>query len=252
VNSESLFPILLISWIGFAPIIAIVLMRIAAPYGRHGNAAPGPRVPASLGWLLMELPALIVFPAIALASGAADSPVLMLLLGLWFLHYGNRALVYPWRIRSGSPMPLVIVLSGVVFNVINGSFLGYGLTAWNPPLELTGLSDPRPWLGTLVFLAGFALNLQSDSILRGLRKSGEKGYRIPHGGAYRWVSCPNYLGELLEWTGWAIASWSLPGLAFVIWTAANLAPRALTHHRWYRDTFPDYPRNRKALLPYIL
>jgi protein-S-isoprenylcysteine O-methyltransferase Ste14 len=66
---------------------------------------------------------------------------------------------------------------------------------------------------------------------------------------YRWISCPNYLGEIVEWSGWALATWSLPGLAFAVWTAANLAPRAHSHHLWYREHFEDYPPQRKALLP---
>jgi hypothetical protein len=49
--------------------------------------------------------------------------------------------------------------------------------------------------------------------------------------------------------GWAVATWSLSGLAFATWTAANLAPRARANHRWYLETMPDYPPERKALLP---
>ena len=59
-------------------------------------------------------------------------------------------------------------------------------------------------------------------------------------------------GELLEWTGWAIATWSLAGVSFAVYTAANLVPRALAHHRWYRETFPDYPPGRRAVIPYLL
>ena len=100
-----------------------------------------------------------------------------------------------------------------------------------------------------MFLLGFAINLQSDSILRSLRKPGETDYKVPHGGLYRFVSCPNYLGEIVEWSGWALMTWSLPGLAFALYTFANLAPRALKHHRWYQEKFADYPKERKALIP---
>ena len=85
-----------------------------------------------------------------------------------------------------------------------------------------------------------------------LRKPGETGYKLPRGGLYERVTCPNYLGELLEWVGFAIASWSLPGLAFAVYTAANLVPRALANRRWYRERFPDYPSERKALIPFLL
>jgi protein-S-isoprenylcysteine O-methyltransferase Ste14 len=65
------------------------------------------------------------------------------------------------------------------------------------------------------------------------------------------VTCPNYLGEILEWLGFALATWSLAGLAFALYTAANLAPRAFANHRWCREQFPDYPKNRKALFPFL-
>ena len=65
---------------------------------------------------------------------------------------------------------------------------------------------------------------------------------MPTGGLFRYVSCPNYLGEIVEWTGFALVMGALPGFAFLAWTLANLVPRALEHHRWYRATFPDYPR----------
>jgi protein-S-isoprenylcysteine O-methyltransferase Ste14 len=69
---------------------------------------------------------------------------------------------------------------------------------------------------------------------------------------YRFVSAPNYLGELIEWTGWAVLTWSAAGATFAFFTAANLVPRALTHHRWYRETFDDYPPERRAIVPFLL
>jgi protein-S-isoprenylcysteine O-methyltransferase Ste14 len=89
-------------------------------------------------------------------------------------------------------------------------------------------------------------------MLFALRKPGEGGYTIPRGWLYEYVSCPNYLGEILVWCGWAIATWSLAGLAFALYTAANVGPRALAHHRWYLREFEDYPRQRKALIPFVV
>ena len=84
-----------------------------------------------------------------------------------------------------------------------------------------------------------------------LRAPGEDGYRIPRGGLYGLVSCPNYLGEIVQWGGWALLVWNPGGLAFFVWTVANLAPRALSNHRWYRKNLPDYPENRRALIPFL-
>ncbi len=77
------------------------------------------------------------------------------------------------------------------------------------------------------------------------------GYHIPNGGLYKLVSCPNYLGETIEWTGYAITTHSLAGFAFAFYTFANLAPRAQHHHKWYKERFADYPANRKAYIPYL-
>ena len=139
----------------------------------------------------------------------------------------------------------------ILFNLLNNwvnarqvSALGDYPASW--------LSSPRFLVGCALFLGGFALNVASDRALRNLRAPGETGYKIPRGGAFELVTAPNYLGEIVEWTGWAIATWSPAGLAFAVYTFANLAPRAITHHRWYRERFPDYPRGRRALLPFLL
>ena len=96
------------------------------------------------------------------------------------------------------------------------------------------------------------INISSDNILFKLRKGGEKEYTIPKKGLFRWVSCPNYLGEILEWMAFALMTWSLAGLSFMIWTMANLVPRAIKGHQWYHSKFDSYPKNRKAIFPYII
>ena len=89
-------------------------------------------------------------------------------------------------------------------------------------------------------------------LVAALRKPGETGYKIPRGWLYEKISCPNYFGEFLIWTGWAIATWSSAGVVFVLWTLANLLPRALSTHQWYRQKFADYPAQRRAVIPGIL
>lgn len=112
--------------------------------------------------------------------------------------------------------------------------------------------DARFIIGVLVFTGGVFFNWRSDQILLNLRKGGEKGYSIPQGGLFKWISCPNFLGEILEWTGFAMMTWSPAALVFALWTLFNLVPRALDHHRWYKSTFREYPAERKAIVPWIL
>jgi steroid 5-alpha reductase family enzyme len=174
------------------------------------------------------------------------------MLGLFVVHYIHRSLIFPFQIKTkGKRMPVVIVLSAIGFNAVNGFSIGYyfGHFAYYPE---SWLEDYRFMGGVLLFLAGMGLNLWSDYYLIGLRRPGETGYRIPEGGWFRYVSCPNHLGEIIEWTGFAILTWSLPGLSFAWWTIANLAPRALGHHRWYKTQFEDYPPARKAIIPGVI
>jgi steroid 5-alpha-reductase/3-oxo-5-alpha-steroid 4-dehydrogenase 1 len=193
----------------------------------------------------MELPALLMMFGCLIFSEVQSSTG-YLLMTLYALHYVHRSLVFPFRIRTtGRQMPLLIVGSAVAFNMINASLLGAGLSGqeeFNPVPVLAGLT---------LFVIGEGLNLWSDRKLILLRRHAT-GYFIPSGGLYNLVSCPNYLGEILAWIGFALASQNLAGISFAVWTIANLVPRALSHHRWYRQSFTEYPPSRKALIPGVL
>ena len=252
-TEESVHGALVWAVFGLAAATFAILLRRKAPYGRHyAGGGWGPEVPNRTGWIAMELPAPLAFACVHAAGGNAVQPVPLILLGIWQCHYLNRTFVHPFRIRGGKGrMPVVVVASGFTFNLLNAyvnarfiSHFGEYGAGWT--------ADPRFLAGSALFLAGLALNIHSDNILIRLRKPGGSGYSIPRGGAFRFVSCPNYLGELMEWAGWALATWSTAGLAFFAFTAANLVPRALAHHRWYRDRFEDYPAGRKALVPGLL
>ncbi len=144
----------------------------------------------------------------------------------------------------------MLVVFAIIFNLMNGFINGYYLFG-KATYSIDWLQDPRFIIGLLVFAGGYLLNKASDKRLASLKKEGNGEYIIPYGKMFNHVSCPHYLGEIIEWTGWAILTWSLPGLAFAVFTFANLAPRAIAHHKWYRNKFPDYPEKRKALIPYL-
>ena len=242
---------LLLAWAGVAACVFIALQFLTAPYGRHARPGWGPTIHRTAGWVIMESPAVVVFLACFAVSGRRD-PVSLTWVLLWLLHYAWRAFIYPFRLRGGQlRMPLSVVAMAFVFNVMNGYLQGRGLFTMGPLRAATWFADPRFIVGVLLFLGGYAINQQSDIILRDLRAPGETGYRIPNGGGFRFVSCPNYSGELVEWLGWAMLTWSPAGLVFFLWTAANLVPRARSHHRWYQEHFPDYPRARKAVVPWL-
>jgi len=227
------------------------LVFITAPYGRYGRPGWGPTVPARLGWIVMECPASLFFLAIYLTGDQRATLVPLILLGLWQAHYVQRAFVYPFLIRAGGRMPVLLMLLAIMFNLLN-AYVNAWWIAQVGHYPIAWLTDPRFVVGVLLFAGGYAINRWADRSLRRLRAPGETGYKIPEGGLYRWVSCPNYLGEIVEWFGWALATWSPAGLAFAVYTTANLAPRAVRHHRWYQQRFPEYPAQRRALIPYVI
>ncbi len=232
-----------------------VLFFIVAPYGRHTRKGFGPTLPPTLGWVLMEAPSPLGMALLFWLSPQPKELTHWVLLFIWQTHYAHRAFIFPFRRKSSQfGMPLTIVASGFLFNVFNAYLNGYYLFFMQPAhlASLNWFLDVRFVLGTAFFALGYFVNQHADHILFHLRKPGETGYKIPQGGMYRWISCPNYFGEMVEWFGWALLSFSPAGLAFALWTMANLLPRAIAHHRWYKQTFTEYPQERKAVLPFIL
>jgi 3-oxo-5-alpha-steroid 4-dehydrogenase 1 len=232
--------------------VFITLFFISAPYGRHARRGWGPMIPNHLSWFIMESPSALLFALFfALGTVSKNLPILLFFV-LWELHYVHRAFIYPWTIRDGhKKMPIGVILMGFAFNVGNAYANSHYLFTLSGGYPLSWLLDARFLVGVMMFVSGFIMNRWADLSLRALRKPGEINYSIPYGGLFNWVSCPNYLGEIIEWTGWALATWSLPGLAFAVWTFANLAPRARSHHAWYHKNFPEYPKERKALIPWV-
>jgi protein-S-isoprenylcysteine O-methyltransferase Ste14 len=241
----------------YAALAFVSLQFVSAPYGRHLREGWGPKINATFGWVVMEAPSPLVFLACWLVAEPARrySATGLVFLVLWQTHYVYRSFIFPFRRRGGQrEMPLSIALMSILFNVANAYLNARWLYTIGPERTAAWLADPRFLGGVALFALGYGINHQSDRILFDLRKAGgagSGGYSIPYGGFFRLVSCPNYFGELVEWTGWALCTFSPAGLAFALASAANLVPRATAHHRWYREKFPEYPPERKAIFPFL-
>lgn len=238
-----------------AVFVFVGLQRFTAGYGMMYNSNWGPTLNNRLGWILMEAPSFVVMLLLWVLSDRAGRIAPAMMAALFELHYFQRSFIFPLLIRGKSRMPLAIIIMGIVFNVINAYMIGGWLFYVSPEN-----SYPPSWLtsapfivGTIVFFIGMWINLQSDFIVRHLRKPGDSRHYIPHGGMFRYVTSANYLGELTEWIGYAILTWSLGGLTFALWTFANLAPRARSIHKRYVNEFgEDYKAlGRRYLIPFI-
>ncbi|CAE7208930.1 unnamed protein product [Rhizoctonia solani] len=238
----------------------------------------------TLSWMIMELPSPITLlyaysqqttlSSLSPISLTPHSALPLLFVG----HYLNRAIISPLRTPSRSKSHLIVLLAGIVFNLINGSVTGTWLGA-GVQTGSTGWADAPVayWIGLVMFGLGLWGNIWHDEVLLDLRKNrdGEKDnkprYAIPYGGLYSLVSFPNYLCEWFEWAGFALASASImtplqrrltlgsyvgvyltPTFLFALVEVALMLPRAQRGHEWYHEKFTDYPKERKAAIPFLL
>lgn len=246
------FRVFMYSWIILAGLIFFLLLKVTAPYGRHSSAKWGPLISNRLGWVIMELPVLVVVGLFIFPYRDTLSTPVWVMIGLFFLHYINRTFIFPFRLHTkGKKMPLLIVGSGIFFNLVSGFSLGYFFSRFAAYTN-DWFSDIRFISGSLLFFAGMYINWKADDKLIALRKPEETHYVIPEKWLFNYISCPNLFGEMIEWLGFAILCWNLPAWGFFIWTAANLIPRALSHHDWYKKRFSEYPAERKAIVPFLI
>jgi 3-oxo-5-alpha-steroid 4-dehydrogenase 1 len=197
---------------GFMAFLALTVLK--APYGRYAENASfiyGFKMNGKLAWVLQEAPCVVaVIWAVVVKSRTIPVPSVVLLC-LFSIHYINRTFIFPMLIRGGKPTPVVVFLLALSFCAVNGTLQARYLTEYAQYPE-GYLQDPRFLGGVLLFFAGMGINIHSDSVLRNLRKPGDTGYHIPRGGAFEYVSGANFFGEILEWTGFAIASGSIVGV----------------------------------------
>ncbi|MEZ7874112.1 MAG: 3-oxo-5-alpha-steroid 4-dehydrogenase [Bacteroidales bacterium] len=243
--------------------VFIILFFIEAGYGILLDKKWGRTINSKAGWFLMEAPVFVVMATIFLLFGRDAQSGNLLIFSLFMLHYLHRAFIYPHLIVGNGKMPLSIISMGVFFNLVNGSLQGEWLFSLAPEDYYGTIPDlitsPRFISGAILFFGGMALNIDSDRRLRMARKDGlQKGdkpgtHYIPDGAGFKFVTSPNYLGEIIEWTGFALMIWSLSGFLFAFWTVANLVPRAASTWNRHKAERGDEIKERRLMrvFPYI-
>jgi 3-oxo-5-alpha-steroid 4-dehydrogenase 1 len=222
-TGNTFYDTLLLVGFAFAAIILLTSFMGTAKYGgRFGVKGKGFKLGSKVGWIIMELPGLLVFPIIFFMGKNALQPVPLFFLAVWIMHYTNRALITPllMRVQPGtqSSFDISVVLLGWVSLTLHG-----------------------------YFNAAYIRNLRSKN-----PSPDEPRYKIPYGGGFKFVTCPQYLGEITSFIGIAVMTWNLGALFVLAITIANLVPRALYTHKWFHKNFDDYPKERKAVIPYLL
>lgn len=239
-----------------AAIVFVALYFVDAGYGKFYTPKWGHAIDNRLGWVLMEAPVFIAMLLLWLYSERRTDPTRLAFLLIFEIHYFQRSFIFPLKISGRGRMPLIIIVMGQLFNTLNALMQGGWIFYISPAgmYPASWLLSPQFLAGTAVFAFGMFVNLQSDDIIRHLRKSpDDTRHYLPRGGMFRYVSSANYFGELLEWIGFAILTWSWAGAVFALWTFANLCPRAARIHSRYEQEFGDEfdGKKIKCLIPFI-
>lgn len=246
----------------YVALIIIGGLVMPAPYGRFASDKMGFSVSPQWGWFLMELPATLSFLFFYFQGEHRFETVPLLFLGIWLMHYSNRGFIFPYLMRvakgAKSSFGILVVVAGWFVTAMHGYLNAVFISQLSTHLTDAWLTDPRFIVGISIYLFGFTMNIYSDAIIRNLRSKeevqrGDKIYRIPQGGLFKYVTNPSYLTELISFTGFAIATWSMGAVFVLLVSAANLIPRAFQVHKWYKEKFgEEYPKERKVLIPFIL
>ena len=248
----SIFNSFIIFWVAVAAITFVYLFFVSAPYGRHIRKGWGKNISARAGWVIMESPCVVIMVIYAFIVRDNLEAIHIIFLSLWLLHYIHRSFIYPFVIDMTNPkMPISIAISAFSFNIVNVNLQAFGIY-YLTEYSSDWINNNIFYLGLIVFFIGMYINIKSDYLVIALRKSKGPGYHLPTKFMHKYISSPNYFGEIIEWLGWAVLTWSIAGAVFALWTIANLLPRAFAHHQWYKEKFPDYPKNKKAIIPGII
>ncbi|KAL2526073.1 3-oxo-5-alpha-steroid 4-dehydrogenase family protein [Abeliophyllum distichum] len=107
------------------------------------------------------------------------------------------------------------------------------------------------YLGLLLFVVGICGNFYHHYLLSKLREKNEKGYQIPRGGLFSMVICPHYLFEIIVFLGISLISQTPFSYSTAIGIALYLVTRSYATRKWYLSKFENFPKNVKALVPYV-
>lgn len=258
----SQYDLFLLVMAALAVIVFIALNFIEVGYGITIDKKWGFAINNKIAWFSMEMPVFVLMIVLCLFSPRMISfdlstSLVPLIIFLFFqTHYIRRSLIFPFLLKGRSKMPLIVMFMGVLFNLCNAFMQGGWLFFKSPEsmYSINWLWTPQFIIGALIYFGGMALNIHSDKIILSLRKDGDTKHYLPSKGFFKYVTGAHYFGEVIEWIGFAILTWSVSGLVFAFWTLANLVPRANAIYNKYKKMFGEETikeRKLKRIFPHL-
>ncbi|XP_050715700.1 3-oxo-5-alpha-steroid 4-dehydrogenase 2-like [Eriocheir sinensis] len=231
------------------PVLVLASLLLKDSENRSSSISSRLRLPGTLASFLQEVPAFLL-PVLLVAYGRQRSykgVVNQLCLGMFVMHFFQRCFISPFLMTKHRPVPLLPFLLAFLTHAYIGLLHGLYFVNHYHYKDEVWLFKPNFCIGFLIFLYGMKTNIGADSALRKVQRG-----RVPTGGWFEKISCPHYFGEILEMWGYALASLAPPALLLALGTTLLLGLRALHLHQWYLKKFEDYPKTRKAVIPFLL
>ena len=164
------------------------------------------------------------------------------------------------NVNSGSTMSILHYIVGYAHYACSGAailinapgFCGEEETLIGAPFKV----NPMQICLAFVFLWAWNHQFIAHKIFADLRRSSKSGksYHLPKGDWFHWVSCPHYLAEVIMYGCLAILVGIENSTACLMfaWVLINQVVAALMSHQWYRENFKDYPKERRAIIPFVI
>lgn len=188
-------------------------------------------------------------------ANAPVSQTVTIAAACWTFHYAKRLFetLFVHRFSHGT-MPVMNLFKNCSYYWLFTLYVAYHV---NHP-QFTSPSPLQVYLSLAAFLVSEVGNLSVHVLLKDLRPPGTTVRKIPYptGNAltslFNYVSCPNYTYEFFSWASFTVMTSCLPAGIFALAGLYQMSVWALGKHRNYKKEFSDYPKNRKAIIPFIL
>lgn len=251
-TEDSLNYYIQISFLVSDVLIFIVLFFIKAYYGKfYSSKSLLPPIPSHISWIIQEIPCVIITVYYIFLYKNLLFKLIFII--PFLLHYIHRSLIFPFMISSSKNNPFEITLMAFTFCVFNATIQNRSVFLYIN-YTINDVLSIQFVFGCVVMITGMTINIYHDYYMIKLRnKKKGQGYILPYGFLFNFISCPNYFGEIIEWGGYWMLSGNFSAFVFFISTLANLFPRAIKYHHWYKEKFrEDFPLSRKAIIPFVI
>ena len=137
--------------------------------------------------------------------------------------------------------------------ILSGVLIAYFIYSPTHPTSTMALNPLIDYPALAAYIFGELANLNTHIILRNLRSAGGTERGIPQGFGFSWVTCPNYLFEVIAWVAMCVITRSWTTVVFTAVAGGQMAVWAKKKENRYRKEMgTKYQKKRFAMIPGVI